>query len=257
MTEVYLYFYQATVQTFVQFKQFLQREDPIISLVDQQIQSFLTKLAGKFLTIHTIKAAKSDMTKRKFDTSVHLPDKSIFVGMTTKTQLPKLFAEGDITHAQYSKFFQGVREFYVKAMGYALSNMPMNDEVLTNAKFVNVMSRDEASLAQVEYFVERFSNLLPYSSPQEHDKLGEQLIEYQLLDDSEMPESVWKSATIQEDESVTYCRMDVIWHYLVNLKAVDDLAAIQKLPNLFSLYLIPMQKRREFFSMVPKNKTVF
>ena len=103
----------------------------------------------------------------------------------------------------------------------------------------------------------RFSNLLPYSSPQEHDKLDEELIEYQLLDDSEIPESVWKSATIQEDESVTYCRMDVIWHSLANLKAVDDLAAIQKLPNLFSLYLIPMQKRREFFSMVPKNKTVF
>ena len=109
MTEIYLYFYQATLQTFVHFKQFLQREDPIISLVDQQIQSFLTKLAGKFLTIHTIKVAKSDLTKLKFDTSVQLPDGSIFVGMTTKTQLTKLFAEGDITHGQYSNFFKGVR----------------------------------------------------------------------------------------------------------------------------------------------------
>ena len=189
MTEVYLYFYQATLQTFAHFNQFLQREDPIISLVDQQIQSFLTKRASKFLTINTIKAAKSDLTKLKFDTSVQLPDGRIFVGMITKTQLTKLFAEGGITHAQYSKFFKGVREFYMKPMGYALSNLPMNDEVLTNAKFVNVMSRDEASITQVEYFVECFSNLLPYSSPQEHDKLGEELIEYQLLDDSEVPES--------------------------------------------------------------------
>ena len=188
MTEVYLYFYQATLQTFAHFNQFLQREDPIISLVDQQIQSFLTKRASKFLTINTIKAAKSDLTKLKFDTSVQLPDGRIFVGMITKTQLTKLFAEGGITHTQYSKFFKGVREFYMKPMGYALSNLPMN-EVLTNAKFVNVMSRDEASITQVEYFVECFSNLLPYSSPQEHDKLGEELIEYQLLDDSEIPES--------------------------------------------------------------------
>lgn len=30
-------------------------------------------------------------------------------------------------------------------MGYALPNLPMNDEVLKNAKFVNVMLRDEAS----------------------------------------------------------------------------------------------------------------
>ena len=147
MTEVYLYFYQATLQTFVHYNQFLQREDLIISLVDQQIQSFLTKLPGKFLTINTIKAAKSDLTKLKFDTSVQLPDESIFVAMIMETQLTKLFAEGDITHAQYSKIFKGVREFYVKAMGYALSNLPMNDEVLTNVMFVNVMSRDEASIA--------------------------------------------------------------------------------------------------------------
>ena len=100
MTEVYLNFYQATLQTFAHFNQFLQREDPIISLVDQQIQSFLTKRAGKFLTINAIKAAKSDLTKLKFDTSVQLPDGSIFVGMITKTQLTKLFAEDDITHAQ-------------------------------------------------------------------------------------------------------------------------------------------------------------
>lgn len=143
MAEVYLYFYQATLQTFAHFNQFLQREDPIISLVDQQIQSFLTKLAGKFLAINTIKAAKSGLTKLKLDTSVRLPDGSIFVDMTTKTQLTKLFAEGDITHDQYSKFFKGVREFYEKAMGYALSTLPINDEVLTNAKFVNVMSRDD------------------------------------------------------------------------------------------------------------------
>ena len=30
-----------------------------------------------------------------------------------------------------ANLFKGVGEFYVKAMGYALSNLPMNDEVLT------------------------------------------------------------------------------------------------------------------------------
>ena len=65
--------------------------------------SFLTKLAGKVLTIHTIKDAK------KLKCSA-VPDGSILVGMTKKTQLTKLFAEDDITHAQYSKFFKGVRE---------------------------------------------------------------------------------------------------------------------------------------------------
>lgn len=148
----------------------------------------------------------------------------------------------------------------MKAMGYALSNLPMNDEVLTNAKFVNVISRDKASITQVEYFVERFSNLLPYSSPQEHDKLGEELIEYQLLDDSEIPESVWKSATIQEDESVTYYRMDVIWHYLANLKAVDGSNRFGRISKVAKLVLIlphSNAKEERIFSMVRKNKTSF
>ena len=153
-----------------------------------------------------------------------------------------------------------VIQFYVKAMGYALSNLPMNDEVLTNAKFVNVMSRDEASLAQVEYFVGRFSNLLPYSSPLEHDKLGEQLIEYQLLDDSEIPESVWKSATIQEDKSVTYYGMDVIWHYLANPKTVDGSYRFGRISKVAKLVLIIPDSNAEeerIFSMVRKNQTSF
>ena len=148
----------------------------------------------------------------------------------------------------------------MKAMGYALSNLPMNDEVLTNAKFGNVMSRDEASIAKVEYFVEHFSNLLPYSSPQEHDELGEELIEYQLLDDSEIPESVWKSATIQEDESLTYYRMDIIWHYLANLKADDGSYRF----GLFSKVAKPVlsmpnsnAEEARIFSLVRKNKTSF
>jgi len=136
----------------------------------------------------------------------------------------------------------------------------MNDEVLKNAKFVNVMLRDEASLAQVVYFVGCFSNLLPYSSPQEHDKLGEELIEYQLLDDSEIPESVSKSATIQEDESVTYYRMDVIWHYLANLKAVDGSYRFGRISKVAKLLLIIPHSNAEeerIFSMVRKNKTSF
>lgn len=155
-----------------------------------------------------------------------------------------------MTDAQYGKFFKGVRELNVKAMGYTLSNLPMNDKVLTNAKFVNVMSRDEASLAQVEYFIGRFSNLLPYSSPQEYDKLGEELIEYQLLDDSEIPESVWKSATIQEDESVTYYRMDIIWHYLANLQ----IGRISKVAEL--VLIIPhsnAEEERFFYGSEKQN----
>lgn len=85
-------------------------------------------------------------------------------------------------------------------------------------------------------------------------------MEYQLLDDSEIPESVWKSARIQGDESVTYYRIDVLWHYLANLKAVDGSYRFGHISKVAKLVLIkPHSNAREerMFSMVQKNKTSF
>ena len=57
MTEVYLLFYQAVLQLFVNFNKFLQREHPIIPVVANQMSSFLKKLFGKFVTIGAIRSA--------------------------------------------------------------------------------------------------------------------------------------------------------------------------------------------------------
>ena len=66
MTEVYLIFYQASLQLFVTFNKFLQREDPIIGVILQQMKSFIKKLLGRFVKVSIIKAAEeatdSDIT---------------------------------------------------------------------------------------------------------------------------------------------------------------------------------------------------
>ena len=41
MTEVYFMFYQASLQLFVTFNKLLQREDPIIGVILQQMKSFI------------------------------------------------------------------------------------------------------------------------------------------------------------------------------------------------------------------------
>ena len=66
MTEVYLLFYQTALQTFVHFNMFLQREDPVIPVIYEQTNSFLQKLASKFLTVQTIKAANGNYTTLQF-----------------------------------------------------------------------------------------------------------------------------------------------------------------------------------------------
>ena len=65
MTEVYLIFYHAALQMFVNFNKFLQREDPIISIISDQIDGFLKKLLGKFVTVQTIKYAQ-DITSVQY-----------------------------------------------------------------------------------------------------------------------------------------------------------------------------------------------
>ena len=80
MTEVYLLFYQSALQVFVHFNMFLQREDPLLPIVCQQMDSFLCKLASKFLRVPIIKAAKKDFsTVQYIERENQLPgDPSVF-----------------------------------------------------------------------------------------------------------------------------------------------------------------------------------
>ena len=82
-------------------------------------------------------------------------DYSIFVGISTRATLRKLLEDGDISPFDEKKFYQSVRAFYVQAMKYALDNLPVNDTLLKNAKFVNFRVKEDATFSQVEYFVER------------------------------------------------------------------------------------------------------
>lgn len=73
MTEVYLLFYEAVLQTFIHFNKFLQREDPLIPVISEQMDSFLKKLASKFVPVETIKAAGENFTELQYDVKDHLP----------------------------------------------------------------------------------------------------------------------------------------------------------------------------------------
>ncbi len=59
--------------------------------------------------------------------------------------------EGDISPAQQTTFHKSVRAFYVCALEYAIQNLPQNDDLLKNAKFVNFGRRECANISEVEY----------------------------------------------------------------------------------------------------------
>ena len=79
--------------------------------------------------------------------------------MSTRQLLNRLEDDGDISSADVKLFYTSARQFYTKAAYYALDNLPLNDPVLQNSKFVDFMKKDTQDFSQVEYFVARYSYL--------------------------------------------------------------------------------------------------
>ena len=66
MTELYLLFFQSSIVTFTNFNKFLQREEPLIYSIYDHMQTFMNKLAGKFMkpnVIQELKNAKKSFPK--------------------------------------------------------------------------------------------------------------------------------------------------------------------------------------------------
>ena len=93
------------------------------------------------------------------------------------------------------------------------------------------------------------------------DSLAEQFTEYQLLEDSDIPEEVWRKATAYVDgDDKFYYRMDVIWHYLSTMQNPDSSYRFRHLFLVAKLILvIPHSNAEEerVFSLIQKNKTAF
>ena len=59
MTEFYMYFYQFSLQHFIRFNLYLQREDPLISELYAKIHRFLKDIACKFVKIRDVKNCRN------------------------------------------------------------------------------------------------------------------------------------------------------------------------------------------------------
>lgn len=83
---------------------------------------------------------------------------------------------------------------------------------------------------------------------------------YQLMEDSKIPDNIWDTATVKEEDGKCYYRMDILWHFLSKLKMPDGSCCFGRLAKVAKLVLvIPHSNAEEerVFSMVRKNKTAF
>lgn len=74
----------------------------------------------------------------------------------TQQQANSLLEEGDIAPSQLSQFYEGVRAFFEHAVEYSLKSLPLEDQLLQAAAFVNFEQRTTADPLHAEYFINRY-----------------------------------------------------------------------------------------------------
>ena len=141
----------------------------------------------------------------------HKPQEEFFIGIYTKNLLNKLFEDGEISALDRQKFFAGVVTFYSKAFSYGVEKLPINDFVLRHSIFADISKKESVSIYDVLFFVEKFYLNL---NPETINLLSEQFIDYQLLNDHDIPDSVWQSACTMDDDRNKYYRVDILRDYI-------------------------------------------
>lgn len=152
-TEIYLMFFQAIFPVFTTLNKFLQRETPCVHLLYDKLESFLRKLLGKFLKVNVLQDL--DDVEKLIDCDYcseenQLDNSKIFVGFMTRQVLRQLLDGGDLANSEVSKFYRGVRQFYVKSTEYIIATYPMKDDLLRHARFLNFEKRISSGFDSIE-----------------------------------------------------------------------------------------------------------
>uniref|UniRef100_A0A1X7UKB6 HAT C-terminal dimerisation domain-containing protein n=1 Tax=Amphimedon queenslandica TaxID=400682 RepID=A0A1X7UKB6_AMPQE len=215
-----------------------------------RLHNFLKTLFGKFVSVRVIKEA-DDMTAVAYEERKNqLDDNALHIGLVTRSLLRKLHDE--------------VTSQIDKAAKYAISNLPLHDETLLSAQFLNFDTRETAIFSQVEHFLNRYPTLLNFSSPSELFSLSEDFTSFQLLERNDIPDRVWDSAIVsQQDDGGDirrYFRMVIIWSHISTMRSSDGSFLYGRLAKVTLLVLvIPHSNAEEerVFSLITKNKTGF
>lgn len=256
MLEIYLLFLQSTLPVLTNANKFLQREEPLIHSVRWQLVNLIKKVIAKFMKPTSIAEAlsKGELSSFSFaDESHHLPIHEIWVGFQTKQSLLKLLDEGTISDRVHNQFLTAAKSFLVKVAQYLQKWCPINDELLSNAEWLDFEKRQSKNFMAVEYFTHKFPHLF---HNMDVDLLAEQFMAYQILPDDAIPASVKTDAGLAPGDQH---QADALWAYLATRKEPGtnqyEFDLLFKVAS--AVLTIPHSNAGEerIFSLINKNKT--
>ena len=254
MTEVYLLYLQSLLPVFTHANQFLQREEPLIHILQQQLTSLLKKVLGKYIQPSVLVESIREgalLTMDFSDPNNQVNDSEVVIGIVTEQTVHNLLDEGEISEAVLQSFYQAVREFLTCATEYLLKWCPFQDELLPYVTWIGFEHRLEKTFLSVVccWYHNLFSGM-------DMDKLNEQYLSYQTLVAEDIPVSVKECAGLEPQDPY---RVDLLWTYLKDVKkpgtSDSEFDLLFKVAE--AIMTIPHSNAGEerVFSLINKNKT--
>ena len=97
-------------------------------------------------------------------------------------------------------------------------------------------------------------------NPETVNLLSEQFLDYQLLNDHDIPNSVWQSACTMDDDRNKYSRVDILWGCISQMKdciGKHRFDILFKVLNYYWDFHILMHQKKECLTLFVKIKQHF
>ena len=142
MTEVYQLFFQSIMPSFTHCNQFLQREEPLIHVLQPQLAKMLRNILTKFVKPLVIPEHLRAGTLTSIDfknNENHVSNDCLSVGFLTKQTLEKLLREGDVSPHQHAIFFKAAKAFLLQASEYSCCYKTENQTIIDIKIIIGVL----------------------------------------------------------------------------------------------------------------------
>ena len=153
----------------------------------------------------------------------------IYLGVLTKNILKKFLDQGNISHKNTRSSMMLSIIILSLLLNTFKKKFPLDDLLIFNAVWVNVLDRVNTKWQHVQYFYDLFPKMMSDISAYD---LYEEFTDYQTLCDDDFEDVALEGAKVLEGlkhddgENLFHYRMDVLWYYIANMKIAGSNASV-------------------------------
>ncbi|XP_033028453.1 uncharacterized protein LOC117060345 [Lacerta agilis] len=177
VVKIYFLFLTAALRPLSEFNIAFQSEEVQIHRLQEEMCRLIRRILGYLVPARAIVGVP--LREVEYGEGHQLADEDLFIGAGTKAFMRSI----ELPVSVKKKIFQSVRRFYEAALQEMFSSFPLDNPLLRDLKVLDPAARLDITPGAVESLVA----LLPQLSFNE-DKLREELIDYQLTENKQLPQ---------------------------------------------------------------------